>query len=259
MNIETNFNLEATPERVYSLLKLIEMKLYTQEELKQLVHPISKEGELNKVLKYLTDCKWISKNSHNQYELHFEKEYLETIDLFRRRLNSILFDGDKTIFYMFTEWVVTNDERILGIKVNDYTKENSDLVREGKNNFHLPWRLWASFLGFGNLHNKIFIPNPSNRIMDIIAYYHDEQSLDKPIPLNEFFNWLITKCPELKTCLIDNNISTFLSLALRELHDLEIIKLEYHQDFPNIWYLTSSMFHEIDRQVTHIRLRGDQN
>jgi hypothetical protein len=258
MNIETNFNLEATPERVYSLMKLIEMKPYTQEELKCLVHPVSKIGEVSKVLKYLLDCKWIYKNKNDQFELNFEKDYLKNIDLFRKRLNSVLFNGDRTIFYLFTEWVVCNDERMLGIRVGDYTKENSNLVREGKNTFHLQWRLWASFLGFGNLHNKIFIPNPSLRIRDILEYYQEELTIVKSIPLNEFFNWLKTKCPELDSGVQNNTITTFLSLALRELHDQGVIYLEYHQDFPNIWYLANSMFHDVGRQVTHIKIRGDE-
>jgi hypothetical protein len=258
MNIETNFNLEATPERVFSVMKLIEMKPYTQEELTSLVHPVSKEGEITKVLKYLHDCKWVIKNKNSQFELNFEKDYLKTIDLFRRRLNSVLFSGDRTIFYIFSEWVVCNDDRILGIRVGEYTKENPSLIREGSNNFYLPWRLWASFLGFGNLHNKIFIPNPSLRIRDIIEYYRGELTTNKSIPLNEFFNWLKSKCPEFENGLLNNSATTFISLALRELHDQGIIKLEYHQDYPNIWYLTSSMFHEVDRQVTHIQLRGDE-
>ncbi|WP_227939019.1 hypothetical protein [Alkalihalobacillus deserti] len=257
MQIDTNFKLEVLPDRLYAILKLIEYKQYTREELRHLVQPLSNEGELSPVLNYAKTCGWVSENAAGKYELNINKEDIHSIQNFRMKLNSILFSGDKTIFYLFTEWVVSQDEKILGIKVNDYNKENPDLVREGNANFHLQWRLWAVFLGIGNLHNKIFVPNSSLRIKDIIQYYADELKIDKWVPLQEFFTWLKNKCPEFNGCLHDNSISVFLSMALRDLHDQGVIKLEYHQDYVNIWSLTPSVFHEVDQKATHINIRGE--
>ncbi|WP_088103001.1 hypothetical protein [Halalkalibacter urbisdiaboli] len=257
MQIDTNFKLEVLPERLYALLKLVEYKQYTREELRHLVQPLNNEGELSKVLSYAKTCGWVSENSDGKYGLKIEKGDIQSIQTFRRKLNSILFSGDKTIFYVFTEWVVGQDEKLLGIKVNDYTKQNPALVQEGNPSFHLQWRLWAVFLGIGNLHNKVFVPNSSLRIKDIIQYFAGELAIDKPVPLQDFFAWLKNKCPEFKGCLKDNSISVFLSMALRDLHDQGVIKLEYHQDYVNIWSLTPSVFHEVDQRATHIKIRGE--
>lgn len=255
MRINTNFKLEATPERVYTVLKLIELKPYNREELKALVHPIANvDGELNIVLNFLNECGWIAENEEKKYELRIDYDCLESISTFRQRVNAILFEGDQTSFFSYTSFVLNQSIEILGVKISDYPKRNPSLLQRGNKNFYLQWRLWAAFLGFGNLHKSHFIPNPAPRIKDILMYFNNNFERNKSYTLEDFFTFLIGKCPELQGCIQNNAISTFLSLALRTLHDEQVITLEYHQDFPVIWYLEKSELHSLANQVTHVKV-----
>lgn len=260
MKVNADFVLEATPERIYSMLKLIAFNKYTKSEIKMLIQPNNENGTAcDSVLNYCKQCEWIILNEEQKYELNLPVEYIKDIQTFRRWINKYLFEGDKNWYYEFTKWYISKDEEILKYNLKEVINIFPQMLENANDKCILYWRLWSSFLGFGNLqkvgNNSRFTPNPYIRIEDILAL---DEELDRnvSIPFREFVMWLSKNCLELKDCISDHNLSTFLSLALRVMYDHKVIDLEYHQDSTDVWHLTNSRLHEIEGKVTHIVIKG---
>ena len=58
------------------------------------------------------------------------------------------------------------------------------------------WKTWASFLGYGFVHDGIMIMNVSVRLADILM---KQQNLitDREIGFSSFMDWLTTQGPEM--------------------------------------------------------------
>ncbi len=260
MRVNTDFLLEATPERIFAVLKLIAFNKYTRSEIQAFIQPNNEKGTAcDTVLNYCRQCDWISVDDDQKYELVIPKDYIKDIQTFRRWVNKFLFEGDNTWFYEFTKWYMSQDESILQYTLKDVVGVFPQVLEDTNDKSILYWRLWSSFLGFGNLqkvgNGSRFTPNPYIRIEDVLAL---DQELERniSIPFKEFIVWLIGSCPELKDCIKDHSLTTFLSLALRVMYDRKMIDLEYHQDSTDIWYLTTNHLHEIEGKVTHIVIKG---
>ncbi len=257
MKISTKLYLEATPDKIYAMLKLIEFNKYTKQELLSMVQP--KEKKTNYVFKYIVDdSKWAKVNADEKYVLCIDKECLRDIKIFRMEMNNHLFEEDRGWYFEFTKWYLSQDEDLLQYSLIDIMKNNPEKSCPQDQKAHLSWRLWSSFLGFGNLQGcggkgEKFIPNPYIRILDMITMDKDLPR-GKSILFKDFIIWLIGRCPELEGCIQNHNLTVFLSLALRVLHDMGKINLETMQDATDMWYLTQNSYHDITSQVTNIEI-----
>lgn len=254
MKVNTQFTLDAIPEKIYAMLKLIEFKPYTRSELLKMMQPT----DTSNVLSYIEKNQWVEQNSDDKYILCIDPGCLKDIQTFRREINKHLFEGEKTWYFQFTQWYISQDEQLLRYTLKEIQKNNPTLFMGENDKSILYWRLWSSFLGFGNLQasskGSKFIPNPYIRILDVLE-------TDKELPrgqnmlFKDFILWLNRKCPELEACIQGQNLTVFLSLALRVLHDMNKIKLDRLQDATDIWNLTRNPYHHIIDQVTNIEIR----
>ena len=117
------------------------------------------------------------------------------------------------------------------------------------------WRFWASFLGFGYLHEMLILPNMYQYLADVLEIV--EIKKDTTYLFEEFIEMIYPYCEvALESGLEDHKLNFAISNGLRALHDFGIIKLEHKLDGGSSWFLYTSHLHEIKSTVTHVTVRG---
>ena len=226
--------MEPTSERVLSVCRLIAHKSMTRDEVhKAMTLEINDSSDqirssINVALEELA----IIKEEAGKLILAVDPAVLSSPTSFRRYVSSRVFSAKDTTFYLFTKWVISQNERIFSLKswegmaktCGSEVKELSTL----NENAGLGWRFWAAFLGIGYLSGTMIIPNMKLRLEDILATTYTEKfKYNETILAQDFILWLSTKMPEVE---IGNKLPLALSAGLRTLHEIGLIKLETWSD-----------------------------
>ena len=261
-----------TPGRVHALCKLLLLDTYTQGKLMELMQPDSADKEQVKaVFRLARNGGLVSLDEENKVHLQVPEHDVKDHKRFERYIADLAVKNNDYIFGRFTAWVMTRGEKALNetkeelsesffnevsrkyVSSNEYNKDNIT-----------GWMTWANYFGLGHTMDGKFIANPARRIQSKL-----ENDCDLPrgefIRFQPFMKWLGEKCPELDGGKLNREfndqsshqqLSFALSLALRTLHDLNIITLKNTRDIEDIWYLHEVPTHEIPHQVTEIMVKG---
>ena len=226
--------MEPTPERVLSVCRLISHKSMTRDEVRRVMtlEINDPNDQIPKSIKVALEELSIIKEEAGSLMLAVDPAVLSSPTSFRRYVSSRVFSAKDTTFFLFTKWVIAQNDRIFSLKswegmaktCGSEVKELSAL----KENSSLGWRFWAAFLGLGYLSGTMIIPNMKLRLEDILATTYTEKfKFNETILAQDFMAWLSTKMPEVE---IGNKLPLALSAGLRTLHEVGLIKLETWSD-----------------------------
>ena len=232
--------MEPTPERVLSVCRLIAHKSMTREEVRKAMTLGLNDGngvtQINASIDVALKELSLIKAENDILMLAVDPSVIASPTAFRRYVSSRVFSAKNTTFYMFTHWLISQNERIFALKTwetlaktcGTEIKEMSTLPE----NAVLGWRFWAAFLGIGYLSGTMIIPNMKLRLEDVLATTYTEKfKYNETILAQDFILWLSSKLPEVE---IGSKLPLALSAALRTLHDIGLIKLETWSDSPPI-------------------------
>ena len=250
--------MEPTPERVLSVCRLVAQKSMTREEIRQaMTLGINNEKSLDQVNKSINVALELSliNAQADKLLLTVDPSLIASSIAFRRYVSARVFSAKDTTFYMFTRWLISQNEKIFALKswegmAKTCGSEMKELSGLGENDV-LGWRFWAAFLGFGYLSGSMIIPNMKLRLEDVLATSYTEKFMyNETILAQDFMLWLNTKLPEVE---IGNKLPLALSAGLRTLHEVGLIKLETWSDS------TPIMLYYVDgdpiNSFTHISVR----
>ena len=141
--------------------------------------------------------------------------------------------------------------KLVGV-INEY----DDTVNLNEENMRA-WRFWATFLGFGYLHDMFFLPNAATFLKDIIRNASIEKG--KAYTIDEFITMLH---PSISICLSQEDESSrrmnlALSNAFRTLNDLGIIELKTVNDRSDEWNMTNMNLHPFSSIITDVVYKGE--
>lgn len=228
--------MEPTPERVLSVCRLIAHNSMTHEEVRREMtlgrNDDKQIDQIDKSIKVALEELAILATKDNRLVLAVDPAVVSTVTTFRRYVSARVLMQKDTTFYMFTKWLISQNDRIFTLKswegmaktCGSEIKELSALSE----NAVLGWRFWAAFLGLGYLSGTMIIPNMKLRLQDVLATSFSEKfKFNEAIRANEFITWLSGMVPEAN---LSGELPLALSAALRTLHELEFIKLETWRD-----------------------------
>lgn len=231
-----SMRMEPTPERVLSVCRLIAHKSMTREEVRMAMTLGSGDDkqidQIDKSIRVALEELSILAYKDECLVLAADPSVVATVSAFRRYISAKVFGLKDTTFYMFTKWLIAQNDRIFVLKswegmaktCGSEIKELSTL----NENAVLGWRFWATFLGLGYLSGTMIIPNMKLRLQDILATGFSEKfKYGETISATDFIAWLGGKLPEVS---ISGELPLALSAALRTLHELDLVKLETWRD-----------------------------
>ncbi|MGD6893736.1 hypothetical protein [Bacillus infantis] len=271
MPFDNNLKNMQVPGRVHALCKLLLLENYTYDRLMELLQPVSETGQAHSVYKLALNGGLIKVDDKKSIHLQVPEADVKDSKKFAYYLAKHAFSNTEFIFGKFSAWIMTRGEKVI-TETKDELAERFYIevskkymsTQEYNSTNITGWVTWANYFGLGHNFNNKFVVNPSNRIRREIEY---DQELPRGefIRFKEFMKWLAKRCPELDGGEVNlqlndqfnqQNLSFALSLALRTLHDLNIISLKNTRDVEDIWYLHEVQTHEIPDQVTDIMVKG---
>lgn len=228
--------MEPTPERVLSVCRLVAHESMTRDDVRRdMTLGSSDEKEADQIAKSIhvaLEELSLIRSQADKLVLAVNPAVIASPAAFRRYVSSRVFFAKDTTFYMFTKWLISQNERIFGLKTwealaktcGSEVKELSAL----KDNAVLGWRFWAAFLGIGYLSGTMIIPNMKLRLQDILAAAYTEKfRYNETVLAQDFMRWLGPKIPEAE---INGPLPLALSAGLRTLHEVGLIRLETWSD-----------------------------
>jgi hypothetical protein len=247
---------ETTPERLYSLCKIIAEANYSKDKLKEIIQPTllknNDDGYVSKNIKFAKDLGLIIEEN-KKIKLNIPKEIVDDNKKFKEFLYQKLIKDEA--FFEVTKWFLAQDQSLweLGsIDIPAQIKTFSNLNKE----YFWAYRFWFAYFGWGMLFDGKFINNPYRRLKEFIV--QKSYPTGKNIQMKEFFNDLISKYPEFEVCIIDYKINLSLTLALVTLNEINFLRLNYLEDSPSIYHL----YFDIpvkgisQKSVTHLIIYG---
>ena len=228
--------MEPTPERVISECRKNAHKSMTRDEIRTSMtlgnNDDKQIDQIDKSIRVALEELSVISSKDEQLILSVDPSVIATVPAFRKYVSNKVFGLKDTTFYMFTKWLIAQNERIFALKswegmaktCGSEIKELSSL----NENAVLGWRFWAAFLGVGYLSGTMIIPNMKLRLQDILATsFLEKFKYNETISATEFVAWLGSKLPEVS---VAGDLPLALSAALRTLHELNLIKLETWRD-----------------------------
>lgn len=273
---EKKMETEAIPERLFALCQLLLDGSKQEEYLRKMVEPSSlnegKTSYFKKVCDAAVQLGLINVNDDTrEVSLLVDGNIVESHYTFKKYIVQNIEKISLSQFYRTTKLYMENSQHLFFIdkdlqNVAKLVEPLNDMYREefGKsaslslNEENMrAWRFWASYLGFGYLHDMFFLPNTAM----YIKYCIDNSKIkkNKAYTISEFIGLLH---PYIDICVnTKNETDRYLNFAVsngfRTLHDLGILQLKYVNDRKDEWNLTTMELHEFSSLVTDCIYKGD--
>ncbi len=234
--------MEPTPERVLSVCRLIAHRSMTREEVRREMALGSNDDkqidQIDKSIKVALEELSVLTAKDDRLALAVDPAVVSTVAAFRRYVSARVFTRKDTTFYLFTRWLISQNDRIFALKSwEGMAKTCGAEVRELAGlheNAVLGWRFWAAFLGLGYLSGTMIIPNMKLRVQDVLAGGFSERfPFGEPLRASEFITWLSGRVPEAD---MSGELPLALSAALRTLHELGLIHLKTWPDSDRVGF-----------------------
>lgn len=247
----------AIPERVFALCKIVEKGSIYSSELKNKMEP----EFLGNGTIYFNDYKNAAEElglvtiSDDLISLAVDPQIVKSIESMRTYINSHLELYNTGQFYLVS---------------NAYFDKGNDIFKEDKNIANLgpmfskmtgvpvdavamrAWRFWASFLGFGYLHEMFVIPNANVFLGDVITSSNLEKK--RMYSLSEFVDAITPMANIVISDIAAKKFNYGVSNGLRALQDAGKIKMEHIHDQEDMWTLYPLKAYSNDSTITHITI-----
>ena len=225
--------MEPTPERVFAVCKMVERQSMSKEDLVSTMALGHDSPDIGRAINVALEELHVLSLKDGKLKLVVSEDVLKSPASFRKYVSSKVFLNRESTFFLFTRWLIDQNERIFGLgkwETLATTARSESASLAGMNeNAVLGWRFWAAFLGIGYLNGTMIIPNMKIRIQDVLATEFSSQfSFDTDIRARDFFDWLEAKMPEV--VFHQEHLPLALSAGLRTLHALELISLHTQRD-----------------------------
>ena len=256
---------EAIPERVFALCKVLIDGKMAEKDIRKMFQP--EESSYFGIVRDAAKQLGLIVQDEDSKVIELSIDHKELIDYvsFRRYINKNLEKISDGQFYRTVQLFMINSKelfeidkdlqsvsKIVGI-LNDYDKS----LGIDEENMRA-WRFWASYLGFGYLHNMFFMPNACVFVKDCI--FNSKIIKNKTYSMDDFIGLLY---PYIQICLSNeerNNrkLNFALSNAFRSLHDLGIIELKTVNDREDEWILIDMPLHPVPSIITDVTYKGEE-
>lgn len=247
----------AIPERVFALCKIVEKGSIYSSELKDKMEP----EFLGNGSVYFNDYRNAAEElglitiSDDLISLAVDPKIVKSIDLMRAYINSHLELHNTGQFYLVT---------------NAYFDKGNAIFKEDKNIANLgpmfteitgvpvdavamrAWRFWATFLGFGYLHDMFIIPNANIFLEDVISSSNLEKK--KLYSVSQFVDAITPMANIIISDIANKKFNYGVSNGLRALQDAGKIKMEHIHDQEDMWTLYPLKAYSNDSTITHITI-----
>lgn len=229
----------ATPERVYTVVKLVEKSPLTVEEITDYITLRSdNKTDRDSVALMISTAETLGLiyNSNGKYKLAVDSKCVDDMSAFRIFAAESAFSKDNTTFFKFTSWYLAQNEEVFAMSGWDERaiRATQDGVSIDENTV-LAWRFWASFLGIGYLSGTLIIPNMAVRLRDVLEGKFADRA-GKSIPADAFLQELKQYVPE----AFGDDIHVLdlgLSAGLLTLVKMDLLELKYQNDTTNRFFL----------------------
>lgn len=225
----------ATPERVYSVVKLVEKKPLTAEEIIDYITLRSNSNtDKDAVTLMISTAQTLGLiyNANGKYKLAVANNAVKDMSSFRKFAAESAFGTDKTTFFKFTKWYLAQNEEVF--VMNSWDERAVRATKDGisiDENTVLAWRFWASFLGMGYLNGSLIIPNMTVRLRDVLESKFADRG-GKSISADLFLSELKQYVPEAFGDDI-HVLNLGLSAGLLTLVKMNLLELKYQNDTTN--------------------------
>lgn len=257
---EERMKKSAIPERVYTLCVAVKNKGIQENELKELLEP----AELGGNTSYFGTVRDAARQlglimiKEGKISLAVDKKNISSLDAMRKFIILNIASVKRGLFYNVSKEYFSLNEKIYEYssvsdgKLVEFMSQK--LGVEVYEDDMLAWRFWAAYLGFGNLHGMLFLPNLHQYFRSVLSLNLFEK--DKEYTFSEFLAIIRPYC-EIGFGDIgsDKKINMAFSNGLRALHDEDIIQLSHKLDSGDMWFLYEAELHVIKSTVTHIVVR----
>lgn len=253
----TKMQTPATPERVYTLCRIIEKQPMALKELRERMEP----DYLQNKTSYFSDYRNAAQEleliavSDNVASLCVDPREIASLEAMRRCVNGRLehYRGGK--FYEVTREYFRRGDDILtqGNSVVEMAGSLSASIGMAVDGMEMrAWRFWAPFLGFGQMQDMLLLPNAATFLRDVILHSDLER---RQYSFGEFIRALSPYCGIVFDEELANHRLNFgVSNGLRTLHDMKVIRLEHILDQHDIWSLYPMQSHQIRTTVTNVTI-----
>ncbi len=267
---DNTMRTEAIPERVYSLCQILKNGKLDEKDIRNMVEPKNVSGkDSSPYFGYVRDAaRQLSLINYDedskQLELNVGEDVIADYTSFRRYINSSLDKVSNGQFYKTVQIYMFNSNSLF--KIDKQLQSVSKLVGEineydasinlNEENMRA-WRFWATFLGFGYLHDMFFLPNAAVFLKDTI--YNSGIKPGDTFTIDEFVKLLH---PSIGICISQEEESSrkmnlALSNGFRTLNDLEIIELKTVNDRSDEWNMTNMNLHPFSSIITDVVYKGE--
>lgn len=257
---EERMKTSAIPERVYALCVAIKNKGIQENELKELLEPADIGGTTN----YFGTVRDAARQlglimiKEGKISLALDKKKISSLDSMRKFIVENISSVKNGLFYNVSKEYFSLNEKIYEFS----SVSDGKLVEFMSNKLGVAvyeddmraWRFWAAYLGFGNLHGMLFLPNLQQYFKAVLDL--DLIEKDKEYTFSEFLATIRPYCEvALGNVGIDKKINMAFSNGLRALHDEGVIQLSHKLDSGDMWFLYEAELHAIKSTVTHVVVR----
>lgn len=247
----------AIPERVFALCKIVEKGSIYSSELKDKMEP----EFLGNGSVYFSDYRNAAEElglitiSDDLISLAVDPRVLKSINSMRVYINSQLELHNAGQFYLVTNAYFDKGKDIfkvdknianLGPMFNEMTGVPVDAMAMRA------WRFWATFLGFGYLHDMFVIPNANVFLEDVISSSNLEKK--KRYSVSEFVDAITPMANIIITDIANKKFNYGVSNGLRALQDYGKLKMEHIHDQEDMWTLYPLKAYSNDSTITHITI-----
>ena len=257
---EERMKTSAIPERIYALCVAVKNRGIQESELRELLEPSGLGGKTS----YFGSVRDAAKQlglitiKEGKISLAVDKKDVSSLDAMRKYIISNIASLSNGLFYAVSkeyflmnekiyEFSSVSDAKIVGLmSKNIGTAVFEDDMRA--------WRFWAAYLGFGNLHEMLLLPNVQQYLKAALSIGCVEKN--KEYTFSEFIAAVRPYCDiVIGDIPSDRKLNMAFSNGLRALHDEGIIQLSHKLDRGDMWFLYEAELHTIKSTVTHVTVR----
>ncbi len=256
---EDRMKTSAIPERVYALCLAIKSRAMKENDLRELLEPSGLGGST----KYFGTVRDAARQlglisvKEGEISLAVDAKNIASYDALRAYIIvnvDLISDG---LFFAVSKAYLSLNETIFKYKA----VSEAGLVEYMSKSIGTPvyeddmraWRFWASFLGLGQLHDMLLLPNMHQYLKTMLTVTALKKGQE--YSFTEFIA-AIRPYAEIGLADLENDrkLNMAVSNGLRALHDEGIIHLSHKLDSGDMWFLYEAELHAVRSTVTHVTI-----
>ena len=247
---EDRMKTSAIPERVYALCQAIKSRTMQESDLRELLEPSNLGGST----KYFGTVRDAAKQlglisvKEGDVSLAVDSKCVSSYDSMREYIVGNIDTISEGLFFDVSKEYISMNEQVFkfkGVSEAALVEHMSKVI--GKPVYEddmRAWRFWATYLGLGNLHDMLLLPNMYTYLKAVLTVCNLKKN--EEYTFTDFVA-AIKPYAEIGLSDIDGNkkINLAMSSGLRALHDEGIIQLSHKLDSGDMWFLYEAELHPI--------------